>query len=155
MSTDHPSLLLLKDKIRFTIPQASVHKTSAIKRLNNDLPYTVGPGSPTSPFLARWSGDPRAAAPSKPVSSSLGSNAAKRDTRYWSCPASNGRRNGPGLKLKNAGGAVLSGPSCAAAPFRSSGPSPFHLPVSRRFSSTPRAVTVSPGVNVQCPARWT
>jgi hypothetical protein len=199
------------------------------------LPCAAGPGSPTSPFLARWGGDSRAAAPRKPGAPSTrgfrvlgwkpgvgfpGRNAAKRAQkprqisltqnesaarqkdeyqptlifplgrvllhcldssrstrsilksntlsrnrvslnaslkawRYWSWPASNGRRNGPGLKLKNDGGAVLSGPSCAAAPFRPSGLNPLHLPLSRRSSSTPRAVTVSAGVNVQCPARWT
>ena len=47
------------------------------------------------------------------------------------------------------------GPSAAAWAFIAAGLGTCHCPVARRFSSVWTAVTVSAGVNAQCPARCT
>ena len=75
-----------KREIQFTIPHARSStqvsdersEIGPLKSTEKILPYAVGPGSPTSPFLARRGGDPCAAAPGKPAFGFLGRNAAKR-----------------------------------------------------------------------------
>ena len=95
--------LLQKKGIQSIIPCASIHDTSVRARLERlarsdpefaegerglrsravqaaarTIPCAAGPGSPTSPVLARWGGDPRADAPRKPGFGLLGRNASER-----------------------------------------------------------------------------
>ena len=58
-----------------------------------------------------------------------------------------------GSKRRNEGGATFSGPSAAASALSVLGSRSGQFPVFSRSIRFARAVTVSAGVNVQCPAR--